>query len=140
MMSRDPVQEVIRFNQRFAGRYPALLVQKIAKMADSPFGFFRGSFHLFAKDMLDGVLDPWQNSNPFTQVEIALIGDIHSENFGTFKADDGAVHFDCKRAATSLFLAAARHKLGWLDAIGAVAEFSRAYCKQIVAFARSGGE
>ncbi|HEV3341820.1 MAG TPA: DUF2252 family protein [Pirellulales bacterium] len=154
-MSRDPVQEVIGFNQRFVGRYPALLRQKIDRMSESPFGFFRGSFHLFAKDMLDGVLDPWQNSNPFTQVELALIGDIHSENFGTFKADDGAVHFDvndfdetthgsfdfdCKRAAASLFLAAAQHRLDWLDATGAVAEFSRSYCKQVAAFAKSGGQ
>ncbi len=48
-MARDPVQAVIAFNQRFRRRYPALLRAKIKRMADSPFGFFRGSFHLFAR-------------------------------------------------------------------------------------------
>jgi uncharacterized protein (DUF2252 family) len=153
-MSRDPIQEVIAFNQRFVGRYPTLLRQKMDRMAESPFGFFRGTFHLFAQDMLEGVLDPWQNSNPFTRVEIELVGDVHSENFGTFKADDGAVHFDvndfdetthgsfdfdCKRAAASLFLAAAQHGLDWLDATGAIAEFSRSYCKRIESFGKAGG-
>ena len=154
-MSRDPVKQVIAFNQRFVGRYPALLGQKIERLAESPFGFFRGTFHLFARDMLEGVLDPWQNSNPFTAVEIALIGDVHNDNFGTFKADDGLVHFDvndfdetthgsfdfdCKRAAASLFLAAAQHGLEWLDAIGAVAEFAHTYCKRIVAFEKGGAD
>jgi len=150
-MSRDPVQLVIDFNRRFLGRYPELLRRKIARITASPFGFFRGTFHLFARDMLAGVLDPWENSNPFTANEICIIGDIHSENFGTFKADDKAVwfdindfdettrgsfDFDCKRMAASLFLAAGEHGLDWPDAVAAVIEFGRAYAKKIAHFAK----
>ena len=43
------------YNQRFVGRDPDLLPHKLRKMAQSPFGFFRGTFHLFASDWLSGL-------------------------------------------------------------------------------------
>jgi uncharacterized protein (DUF2252 family) len=116
---RDPLQEFRTFNRLFARRNPELLRHKIARMAESPFAFFRGTFHLFARDVLagvGGVLPLFQG----TGVELDLVGDIHSENYGTFKADDGIVHYDVNdfdetttgrfdfdicRLATSLFLA-----------------------------------
>jgi uncharacterized protein (DUF2252 family) len=52
----------------------------------------------------------------------------------------GSFDFDCKRAAASLFLAAAQHRLNWLDTTASVAEFSRSYCKQVAAFAKSEGQ
>ena len=67
-MPRDPVAEIIAANRPFVGRYPKLLTRKFDRLAGGPFGFFRGTFHLFARDMVAGVLDPWQNSNPFTLV------------------------------------------------------------------------
>jgi uncharacterized protein (DUF2252 family) len=116
---RDPLQEFQTFNRLFARRNPELLRHKIARMAESPFAFFRGTFHLFARDVLGGiggVLPLFQGSG----VELDLVGDIHSENYGTLKADDGVVHYDVNdfdetttgrfdfdicRLATSLFLA-----------------------------------
>jgi uncharacterized protein (DUF2252 family) len=117
---RDPLQEFQAVNRPFARRNPELLRHKIARMAESPFAFFRGTFHLFARDVLGGVggVLPLFHG---TGVELDLVGDIHSENYGTFKADDGAVHYDVNdfdetttgrfdfdicRLATSLFLAA----------------------------------
>ncbi|HEX3656164.1 MAG TPA: DUF2252 family protein [Pirellulales bacterium] len=153
-MSRDPVQQVVQYNRQFAGRYPDVLRQKFERMAASPFGFFRGTFHVFAHDMVAGLLDPWQSSNPFTEVEIALVGDIHSENYGVFKAADGLLRFDVndfdettrgsfdfdvKRAATSLFLATAEAGMSWSDAIGCVDRFVRSYVKAIDRFAQKGG-
>jgi uncharacterized protein (DUF2252 family) len=116
---RDPLQEFQTFNRLFARRNPELLRHKIARMAESPFAFFRGTFHLFARDVLGGVggVLPLFHG---TGVELDLVGDIHSENYGTFKADDGVVHYDVNdfdetttgrfdfdicRLAISLFLA-----------------------------------
>ena len=89
-------------------------------MAASPFAFFRGTFHLFVRDLLDKVCEPVPILTD-DGVEMDLVGDIHSENYGTYKATDGQVHydindfdetthghfdFDVRRLATSLFLTA----------------------------------
>src|ERR1700704_4547481 len=90
---RDPVQEFMTFNRNDARRSQELMRFKIARMAESPFAFFRGTFHLFARDALDASMIPaplLSNAN----VEMDLVGDIHSENFGTYKADDGLIHYD----------------------------------------------
>src|SRR5947209_18801902 len=66
---------------------------KIARMADCPFAFFRGNFHLFARDLLQRDLI----SLPILTeggTEMDLVGDIHSENYGTYKAADGLIHYD----------------------------------------------
>jgi uncharacterized protein (DUF2252 family) len=153
-VERDPVAEIVRYNQRFVGRYPLLLKAKIERLASGPFGFFRGTFNVFARDMIDRLLDPWQDDNPFTAVETRLVGDIHSENYGTFKAADGSVRydindfdetttgsfdFDCKRAATSLFLAAAQQGQTLTEAVAVVDTFMRMYIHWIVKFATKGG-
>lgn len=90
---RDAVQEFMTFNRNDARRSQELMRFKIARMAESPFAFFRGTFHLFARDALDASMVPaplLSNAN----VEMDLVGDIHSENFGTYKADDGLIHYD----------------------------------------------
>src|SRR5262249_67361 len=90
---RDPIQEFTSFNRPFARRYQELLRLKIARMAESPFAFFRGTFHLYARDVLN-------SANPLVPLfsrpgqEMDLVGDIHSENFGTYRADDSEVHYD----------------------------------------------
>jgi uncharacterized protein (DUF2252 family) len=90
---RDPLQEFRTFNRLFARRNPELLRHKIARMAESPFAFFRGAFHLFARDVLGGVGGPLPLFHA-ASAELDLVGDLHSENYGTFKADDGKVHYD----------------------------------------------
>src|SRR5215475_1776723 len=152
-MPRDPVAEIIRFNRRFTGRYVDPLRQKMERLSASPFGFFRGTFHLFATDMAAGSLEVGQSDRPFGQVEVDIVGDIHCENYGTFKAADGAVYFDindfdettrggfdfdCKRAATSLVLAMTTAKVAWLDVVRHVATFVHSYAKTIEHFASEG--
>jgi uncharacterized protein (DUF2252 family) len=90
---RDPLVEFRTYNRPFARRNPELLRYKIARMAEGPFAFFRGTFHLFARDVLAGTSTPLPL---FTGpgAELDLVGDIHSENYGTFKAEDGLVHYD----------------------------------------------
>jgi uncharacterized protein (DUF2252 family) len=90
---RDPVAEFMEFNRPFARRNAGLLQHKVARMAESPFAFFRGTFHLFARDVLTGVSGPLPLLTGEGS-EMDLVGDIHSENYGTFKADDGLVHYD----------------------------------------------
>jgi uncharacterized protein (DUF2252 family) len=117
---RDPIAEFMNYNRPFGKRNPELLRYKITRMAESAFTFFRGTFHLFARDVLDRVCTPAALFSD-TAVEVDLVGDIHSENYGTYKAADGIVHYDINdfdettrgrfdfdvcRMATSLFLAA----------------------------------
>jgi uncharacterized protein (DUF2252 family) len=117
---RDPISEFKDYNRAFARRNPELLRLKVARMAESPFAFFRGTFHLFARDVIGGFLA----SVPLLSGEGAdldLVGDIHSENYGSYAGGDGVVHYDINdfdettrgrfdfdvcRLATSLFLAA----------------------------------
>jgi uncharacterized protein (DUF2252 family) len=90
---RDPIDQFLAYNRPFARRHPELIRFKIARMAQSPFAFFRGTFHLFARDVLDRANVPLPLLTG-AGGEMDLVGDIHSENYGTFKADDGLVHYD----------------------------------------------
>ena len=54
---RDAIIEFQDYNRAFARRNPELLRLKVARMAASPFTFFRGTFHLFARDILDNLYD-----------------------------------------------------------------------------------
>jgi len=123
---RDAVAEILRYNRRFRGRYPHLLQRKIALMADSPFVFFRGTFHLFARDWVDHRFDAWPSSSPLLDADLRICADLHGENFGTYggehhsalygindfdESTTGRLDFDACRAATSLLLAASRRGL-----------------------------
>jgi uncharacterized protein (DUF2252 family) len=128
---RDPIEEFMTFNRPFAQRNPELLRLKVARMAESPFAFFRGTFHLFARDVIQRENIPLPlltGSGP----ELDLVGDIHSENYGTFKAADGLIHYDVNdfdettrgrfdfdvcRLATSLLLAAQERGDSLTDAV-----------------------
>src|SRR5262249_38493440 len=138
---RDPVAEFMDYNRAFARRNPELLRLKVARMAEGPFAYFRGTFHLFAHDVLDEAMA----ALPLLAAgapELDLVGDLHSENFGTFKAADGLVHYDVNafdettrgrftldvsRLATSLFLAARERGDPLDDAVGVVLAFLGGY-------------
>jgi uncharacterized protein (DUF2252 family) len=142
---RDPIAEFIAFNRPLSQRHPELLRLKIARMAESPFAFYRGTFHLFARDVLDNVAGPL----PLLRgegAEMDLVGDIHSENYGTFKATDGAVHYDVNdfdettrgrldldvcRLATSFFLAATEPGRDLGAAVRATLHGLRAYADAV---------
>ncbi|OQP62832.1 hypothetical protein A3860_26330 [Niastella vici] len=60
---------------------------KYRAMARDPFYFFRGTAHLFYEDLANASAMP---PSPLTWV----CGDLHIENFGSFKADNRLVYFD----------------------------------------------
>jgi uncharacterized protein (DUF2252 family) len=77
-------QAILTFNH---GRDPERLTRKLAAIAADPFAFFRGTNHLYVASLRHeaALLDA-----PTTYV----CGDLHLENFGSFKGDNGLVYFD----------------------------------------------
>jgi uncharacterized protein (DUF2252 family) len=70
-----------------ANRDPERLAMKFAKMAQSPFIFLRGACHLFYDSLpAEGVL----KSAPLAW----CCGDLHFENYGSYKGDNRLVYFD----------------------------------------------
>ena len=84
---RSAVDQVVAFNRGFDKQS---LARKLARMSESPFAFFRGTFHVFASDILDGPFREW----PHTAAAGAVVGDLHTENFGTFRAVSGDIVYD----------------------------------------------
>ncbi len=137
---RDVVVEFQDYNRAFARRNPELLRLKVERMAASPFAFFRGTFHLFARDILDRFCDLGLRAAG-TEAELDLVGDIHGENFGTYQADDGVhwdindfdettqgrLDFDVRRLATSCILAAQDRSDNLTDAVQVALAFLGAY-------------
>src|SRR6476620_6502090 len=88
---RDLLAELIRYNSRFveAGRNPEALARTVDRLCDTPFGFFRGTFHLFVRD--------WEDLARALRLQAApqlIVGDLHVENFGAYLASDGKTVFD----------------------------------------------
>ena len=69
------------------GRDPERLAMKYSRMRESPFVFLRGTCHLFYGHLTDGGL---LRSAPPAWIS----GDLHLENFGSFKGDNRLVYFD----------------------------------------------
>ncbi len=143
----DPRAQERRFHPldvlREAGamRVPQLLPVKYARMAASPFAFFRGAVPIMAADL--GRL-------PHSGLMVQLCGDAHVQNLGSFAAPDGRLIFDLndfdetirgpwewdvKRMAASLVLAGQEcgHKLPACK--GAAEVFVERYCRSIREFA-----
>jgi uncharacterized protein (DUF2252 family) len=138
---RDPIARLAEYNRRFvgAGRDPAWLRTKLDRLAASPFGFFRGSFHLFVDDWPRLGDDPLAPGDPQP-----VVGDLHLENFGAFRADDGRFVFDVNdfdetgpgspaidlgRLCASFVIADDRH--GALRAVGRIEMFLQAYLEAV---------
>jgi uncharacterized protein (DUF2252 family) len=80
----DIAHTIASFN---AGRDPQRLAMKYKLMRGSPFVFLRGTCHLFyARLPRDKVLD---DAPP-----VWICGDMHLENFGSYKADNRLIYFD----------------------------------------------
>ncbi|MCX7174592.1 MAG: DUF2252 family protein [Proteobacteria bacterium] len=83
-MDSEVIDAISRHN---AGRDPERLAMKYAKMAQSSFVFLRGACHLF--------YDALPVSTPFRDAPLAwCCGDLHFENFGSYKGDNRQVYFD----------------------------------------------
>ena len=124
------VVDLLRKAQR--GRIPSLLPIKFARMAASPFGFYRGAVPVMAADLA---------KLPNTGIHSQICGDAHVRNLGAFAGTDGRLIFDIndfdetirgpwewdvKRMSASLMLA------------GREAGNTEKECKEaVLAFARS---
>jgi uncharacterized protein (DUF2252 family) len=83
-MSNNIKTRIETFNN---GRNPELLKLKSKKIANDPFSFFRGTCHLFYED--------FPQNSPLNLAPLTWIcGDLHLENFGSYKGDNRLVYFD----------------------------------------------
>lgn len=75
---------LIAFNEPLL---PQMVQQKYDLMSENPFRFFRGTCHLFYEDLAA--------AKPLPLSPLAWIcGDLHLENFGSFRGENGLVYFD----------------------------------------------
>lgn len=144
----DPV-DIIRATNR--ERIPELVPIKMARMAVSPFGFFRGSVAVMAADLA---------TMPSTGIPAQICGDAHVRNLGAYSGPDGRLVFDLndfdetiraswewdlKRLAASLVLAgreARNSDRQCRDAVlvcgrtyrGKLREFSRMSCLEVAKY------
>ncbi len=137
----DPV-EVLAAQD--AGRVPALVPLRHARMGVSPFTFYRGAAALMAADLA---------SFPVTGLDVQLAGDAHLSNLGAFASparrllfdlndfDEtlrGPWEWDVHRLATSFTIAGRARGF----AVAATAEITasavRAYREAMASFARTG--
>lgn len=122
-------------------RVPHLLQIKYDRMAESPFGYFRGAVPVMAHDL---------GHQPHTGILNQLCGDAHVRNLGAYAALDGSLTFDIndfdeslrgpfewdvKRLATSIYLAAREVHESERGCRDAVRIFTRRYRKSIHHFA-----
>lgn len=83
-MAQSVVTRILRFNE---GREPERLAMKYAAMRRSSFGFFRGTAHLFYRD--------WPAGSPLDASPLTwACGDLHLENFGSYKGVNRLAYFD----------------------------------------------
>ncbi len=82
--SHSVAQSILDHNH---GRDPGRLHRKFKLLRQDPFAFFRGTCHLFYATL--------PRSGIFTEAPAVLTcGDLHLENFGTYKGDNRLVYFD----------------------------------------------
>lgn len=111
------------FNQ---ARNADLLRLKYRRMVTDAFAFMRGTCHLFYED--------WPQTSALNSApSVWVCGDLHLNNFGSYKGDDRLVYFDINdfdeaalapctwdlaRLLTSIFVAARTLKLSDSEALG----------------------
>ena len=83
-MSLNAIRQIQAFN---AGRDPERLILKYRAMRASPFAFLRGTCHLFYARLPRG---GGFKSTPL----VWSCGDLHLQNFGSYKGDNRLVYFD----------------------------------------------
>jgi|SRR6185503_13795236 len=75
---------IIAFNKNLL---PEMVQLKYEALAENAFRFFRGTCHLFYEDLA--------NAQPLPLSPLSWIsGDLHIENFGSYKGDNRLVYFD----------------------------------------------
>ena len=72
------------------GRRPELVARKYRAMSRDPFVFFRGTAHLFWEDWASMGGTALDDDAPLAW----CCGDLHLENFGSYRGDNGLAYFD----------------------------------------------
>src|ERR1700761_3883310 len=80
----EPTKRIIAFNE---SRIPKMRPLKYRLMLENPFRFFRGTCHLFYEDLAAATGFP---AGPAGWI----CGDLHLENFGSYRSDNNQVYFD----------------------------------------------
>jgi uncharacterized protein (DUF2252 family) len=124
-------------------RLPWLVPVRHARMAESPFAFFRGAASVMAGDLAD---------TPTIDVPVQLCGDAHLSNFGTFASAErrqvfdvndfdetmpGPWEWDIKRLAASMVVAARDNGLSDKHGRAAARDSVQAYAGAMSRFASS---
>ena len=112
----DVVDTIRSFN---AGRDPERLAMKYRKLRDSPFVFLRGTCHLFYDHLAKDQLLP--------KAPLAWsCGDLHLENFGSYKGDNRLVHFDVNDFDEAILAPATSDPVRFLTSVVVAADTLRA--------------
>jgi uncharacterized protein (DUF2252 family) len=137
-MSKNLIKRIKKFN---ADRDPELVRLKYEALKESPFRFFRGTCHLFYEDL------PKQ-SFVLRSPKTWICGDLHLENFGTFKGDNRLAYFDMNdfdeailgpclldvvRLCTSIFLASDMMKIETAECRKLAKVFLQSYANHLKA-------
>src|SRR5262250_1305437 len=77
-------ERITQFNRSFSENS---LKIKYERMSENAFSFFRGTCHLFYEDLA-------KENNLAPSPQVWICGDLHLENFGSYKADNRLVYFD----------------------------------------------
>jgi uncharacterized protein (DUF2252 family) len=78
------IPRIARFNR---GRDPERLALKYKAMQKDALAFFRGTCHLFGED--------WPQADRLNDAPVVwACGDLHIENFGSYRGDNRLVYFD----------------------------------------------
>jgi uncharacterized protein (DUF2252 family) len=117
-------------------RLPDMVEMKYTAMAENLYRFYRGTNHIFYEDLAKSVRPI--PSSPLTWI----CGDLHLENFGSFKSDNRQVYFDLNdfdeailapaiyellRIVTSIFIAFDSLKIEEKKALNMVQLFLKNY-------------
>jgi uncharacterized protein (DUF2252 family) len=138
--------EIYQYNHPFASQLPQELAIKMQKMAVNPFAFYRGTAHIFYRDMQTLPSSGFVNSSTSA---IWLEGDMHMQNLGGLRDSNGNNVFDTtdfdegylgpyvwdlRRMAVSILLAAKQNGLSSSDAQDVVRNFLDTYLKKMSDF------
>jgi uncharacterized protein (DUF2252 family) len=132
----DLSERLKEFNKN---RLPEMLPFKYEAMSENVFRFYRGTCHLFYEQLSKAKGIP---KSPQTWI----CGDLHLENFGSYKADNSLVYFDLNdfdecikapalwevlRLVTSIFLAFATLEINDDQAVNMAVLFVKTYSQAL---------
>ncbi|WP_151733378.1 DUF2252 domain-containing protein ['Paenibacillus yunnanensis' Narsing Rao et al. 2020] len=135
------------FDEHIMGLDPHSRAGKYRKMAQSAFSFYRGSAYLFYFDATRQYFPYHTSGERPTWIQ----GDLHFENFGAFRSEDGEIVYDVNdfdegyvgsylydllRMSVSIALVGRQLGLDTDGQLGSIGEYIQAYHRQIRRFAQ----